>query len=121
MSGVFGPNASAAFARAAERAKKVLIPGDRVTLGSKCTGGCQTVTFAYFSNHLGVPGNNGTTFSSRSLDDLSPWNITKVNGKPVTFRDEPGQIAVDGDIARFGAERVQRRRKSFRLLEGANQ
>jgi hypothetical protein len=118
-----GTGAVEAFKRAAARARLVLKAGDRVTLGSSCGGGKQTVTFAHFSDHRGMPDPNGRMFSSRSLDDLSPWNIVKVNGKPVSFRDPDGEAAVEQDTRRRGNERqhfhasvVQARRASFRVV-----
>jgi hypothetical protein len=123
MAGTFGPMASDAFQRAADRARKVLKPGDRLTLGSSCGGSTQTVTFSHWSDGLGLPDPNSDTFSSRTLDDLSPWNITKVNGKAVTFRDPAGIAVVQADNARFEQERallhaaqVQRRRRLMRIV-----
>ena len=115
MSGVFGPNASAAFARASERARAVLKPGDRVTLGSSCGSGVTTVTFANWG-YVGHPVPDHAYFAGRTIDDLHPWNITKVNGQPVNFRDDRGETEVGGDRCQFHAERVQRRRRAMRVV-----
>lgn len=104
---VFGPNASAAFVRSAERARLVLKPGDRLSMASACGGRAQTVTFSHWY---------GNTISSRSVDDLSAWNIAKVNGVPTCFQDEHGIAAVKADTDRFAAERVQRRRSQFQIV-----
>jgi len=115
VSGVFGANASAAFARASERARAVLKPGDRVTLSSSCGSGVTTVTFANWG-HVGHPVPGHAYFAGRTVDDLHPWNITKVNGQPVSFRDDRGQREVSSNQAQFRAERVQRRRRAMRII-----
>lgn len=124
MSRVFGPAASAAFQRAADRARLVLKPGDRITLGSSCGGGRQTVTFSHWSDGWGLPKADGKSFSSRTLDDLSPWNIVKVNGEAISFRDAEGVAMVEANNKRFDQEselahaaRVQQRRRSMRAVE----
>lgn len=109
MSGIFGPNASAAFARASERARKVLKAGDRVRIDGS------TVTFMHWG-WRDRPEATCNYFAAKTVDELHPWNITKVNGQTVSFRDERGETEVGLDKKRFGAERVQRLRGSIRLV-----
>ena len=104
----------AAFKRAAERAKATLRPGDRIALYG-CGGGCSTVTFRCWTDGWGNPDPDSDSFSSISLDDLSPWNIVKVNGALVSFRDAAGEQAVTADNALRCATSVQRRRGMMRL------
>lgn len=122
MAGSFGPAASAAFKRSADRAREVLKPGDRVTLGSKCGGGSQTVTFSHWG-WLELPIPDFSYFSARTIDELHPWNITKVNGQPVSFRDPEGEAFVhanhrqhDEERRLQGAARIQARRRALRVV-----
>lgn len=110
----FSDAGRAAFQRCADRAKKVLKPGDRVLVGG-CGGSRSTVTFRAWTNGWGEPDPDSNSFSSISVDDLSPWNITKVNGVATSFRDPEGEEAVARDNAPRRAMSVQRRRSMMRL------
>lgn len=107
--GTFGGRAAAAFQRAADRARQVLEPGDRLLMCSACGGRGQTVTFVGWVDYRGQPDPLGTMFASKTLDDLSPWNIAKRNGVPVSFRDDHGEAAVAADQERFTREAAQNR------------
>lgn len=111
---VFGPNASAAFSRSVDRARKVLKSGDRVRVDKT------TVTFAHWG-WLEQPDATCDYFAGRSVDELHPYNITAVNGRPVSFRDPRGEAEVAADISMFRAVKVQRRRQAFRLIGTTDQ
>lgn len=70
-------NRLAAFKRAADRARAVLQPGDRITFTS-CPG---TKRWGIFE------GWERDWIRTRTLDDVSASTISKVNGRPVSFRD----------------------------------
>ncbi|WP_269220869.1 hypothetical protein [Brevundimonas vesicularis] len=70
------------IARAVERAKAVLQPGDKIGL-TICGGGR-----AYY-RMVGWGGLNGAYIESRTSDELSPYNIVALNGVPTSFRDDP--------------------------------
>ncbi len=67
----------AAFKRAADRARVVLQPGDRITFTS-CPG---TKRWGIFE------GWERDWIRTRTLDDVSASTITKVNGRLISFRD----------------------------------
>ncbi len=73
------------------------------------------MTFANWG-YVGHSVPDHTYFAGRTVDDLHPWNITKVNGQPVNFRDDRGQREVSSNQAQFRAERVQRRRRAMRIV-----
>lgn len=64
------------FRQAAENAKKVLKPGDRIRV-AKCPGGKRVITFAGWSGPWIV--------SKSGIDDYAPYCVDRVNGKPVDF------------------------------------
>lgn len=64
--------------RATERAKLVLKPGDRITF-TRCPG---TKRWGIFV------GWDGAWIETKTLCDVAAYNISKINGVPVTFRDE---------------------------------
>lgn len=72
---------SSAYKRAVERAKGRLVSGDRIYV-SYDGGGQATFTF------LGWTGPNNEWLDTASGYDLHPYNISKVNGTSVSFRDE---------------------------------
>lgn len=74
-----------AYRQAAARAKTILKPGDRVRVQS-CAG-IQTYTFK------GWTGPRDEWLDTASGYDLHPFNISKVNGQAVSFRDHAAQAA----------------------------
>lgn len=68
------------YKRSVERAKAVLKQGDKVRVGT-CEGR-STYTFWTWDEH------HPDFFISKSgIDELHPYNITRVNGAPTSFRD----------------------------------
>lgn len=67
----------AEFARAVEKARKVLKPGDRIRV-TKCPGTKRWITFAGWDG-LGIVSKSG-------ISDYSPRSVDMINGKPVDFR-----------------------------------
>jgi hypothetical protein len=69
------------FVLAAQNAKLVLKPGDRIRV-SKCPGKKRWVTFA---------GWDGSWIVSKSgINDFSPGAVDMLNGKPIDFTKEKG-------------------------------
>lgn len=64
--------------RAVERARRVLKAGDRIG-ATECCDHKFTVT---------MTGWDGPWICSATRDDISAFNIYKVNGVPTSFRDE---------------------------------
>ncbi|USN14863.1 hypothetical protein PAPPERLAPAPP_04940 [Brevundimonas phage vB_BpoS-Papperlapapp] len=80
------------YGRAAERAKPVLKRGDKVYMIAHGAdgNGFATYTFDHWDEHS--PG--GDFFVSKSgIDELHPFNIARLNGATISFRDE-GHVAV---------------------------
>lgn len=67
------------YKRAADRARAVLKYGDRITVTS-CPGSKRWAIFDHW---------DGQWVCSKTRDDFSAFNISKINGVPVNFRD-PG-------------------------------
>lgn len=63
--------------RAVERARQTLKPGDRLTV-TRCGGLTVTVTFERW---------DGGWICSKTLADIAPSHIIKLNGTPVSFED----------------------------------
>lgn len=82
----------AALRRAEERARAALKPGDRLYV-ERCGGIRATVKFVGFCDYLGRPDPQGRCIQSKTLDDLHAWNVLRVNGVPMSFRDpdSPGR------------------------------
>lgn len=64
---------------AEERARKVLMPGDRITF-THCPG---------TKRHGIFTGWDGRWICIKTRDDIHASNISKVNGKPVDFNTKP--------------------------------
>lgn len=79
--------ARAESARATERARAVLQPGDRLSV-TLCGGGRGTVTM------IGWDRTYTGWIYSKTRDDIHASHILKVNGVPTSFRDE-GRRATD--------------------------
>lgn len=74
------------YKRASERAKPVLNPGDKVYMISHGADGNGRATYVFDRWDDQSPG--GDFFVSRSgIDELHPFNIERINGAPVNFRD----------------------------------
>lgn len=75
------------YARAAERAKPVLKRGDKVYMISHGADGNGRATYVFERWDERSPG--GNFFISKSgIGELHPFNIERLNGAPVSFRDE---------------------------------
>lgn len=80
------PDLQAHYRAAAARARPVLRRGDRVRMIAH--GSDRAVTYTFEAWDETSP--SGQFFISRSgVDELHPFNITAVNGQPMTFRN-PG-------------------------------
>lgn len=66
--------------RARARAFKFLKPGD-VVVATGCGGIRRRVTFLFWE---------GYWICGKTVNDVSPLSVYRVNGKPVSFRDEGG-------------------------------
>lgn len=75
----------AEIARATERARAVLKPGDRITFTS-CPGTKRWGIFEGFDS--GRLTSQASWIRTRTRNDISPITISKVNGKPASFRDQ---------------------------------
>lgn len=65
-----------AHRRATERARAILRPEDRITV-THCPGTKRWVVFSHF---------DGEWICSKTRDDFHAWNVSKINGVPVSFR-----------------------------------
>lgn len=74
--------------RAAERARATLKPGDRIRV-TRCGGASPTFTFVGWAPLLAGDGPSRWMESAGGSDDLSPFSVLAVNGKPTSFRDDP--------------------------------
>lgn len=78
--------------RAADRARAALQHGDRIRV-TRCGGGSPTFTFVGFDEDTpGVRDGSLKPYwmvSKSGLNDLSPFCVIAVNGKPTSFRDDP--------------------------------
>lgn len=82
---------SAHVGRAADRARAVLKPGDRIRV-TRCGGASPTYTFDGWASWLTpeYAGRPPRWMQSKSgIDDLSPFCVLAVNGVPTSFRDDP--------------------------------
>lgn len=73
------PEHRAEYFRAFERARRVLRAGDRVTV-THCPGTKRWVVFSHWC---------GYWLCSKTRDDYSAINVSKVNGVEMSFRDPP--------------------------------
>lgn len=74
------------YQRSADRAKAVLKQGDKVRMIGHGAGGSGRVSYLF--DHWDEHSPSGEYFVSKSgIDELHPYNIERVNGVPVSFRD----------------------------------
>ncbi|UTC28316.1 hypothetical protein GURKE_02850 [Brevundimonas phage vB_BpoS-Gurke] len=71
------------YARSVTRAKALLRRGDKVRL-TICGGGQATYVFADWDGEWMV--------SKSGVNELHPYNVVRLNGKPLSFRDENHRV-----------------------------
>ncbi|USN15426.1 hypothetical protein KIKIMORA_02800 [Brevundimonas phage vB_BpoS-Kikimora] len=71
------------YGRSVTRAKALLRRGDKVRL-TICGGGEATYVFDCWDGEWMI--------SKSGIDELHPYNVVRLNGKPLSFRDEHHRV-----------------------------